>query len=64
MPAEEFRVTFQGKRRELEREGVPTLLVLRETLNYVADEFEVSAKAAGYRALNLKLIDKDELHPK
>jgi len=42
--------------RELEATGAPKLNVLRETVKYVADVFQVSPSAAGWRARKLRLL--------
>lgn len=56
MPAAELAATFNAKLRELEATGAPEFNVLRETVKYVAEVFQVSTSAAGWRARKLRLI--------
>lgn len=61
LPSAEFAATFNSKLRELEATGAPELNVLRETVKHVADVFQVSPAAAGYRARKLRLISVEML---
>jgi len=61
LPSAEFAATFNSKLRELEATGAPQINVLRETVKHVADVFQVSPAAAGYRARKLRLISADML---
>lgn len=61
MPVAEFVAAFNARLRELEATGAPQFNLLRETLKYVAEVFQVSPKAAGYRAKKLRLIDHETL---
>lgn len=56
MPGGEFVGLFNAKLRELEATGAPEMNVLRETLKHLADVFQVSPRAAGYRACKLRLL--------
>jgi hypothetical protein len=62
LPQAEFAAVFQAKRRELEAAGAPELNVLRETLKYVGEVFQVSPRAAGWRAHKLRLLTADKVH--
>ena len=59
MPAAEFAITFHVKQRELEATGASELNVLRETVKHVAEVFQVSPRAAGWRARKLRLISPE-----
>jgi Zn-dependent peptidase ImmA (M78 family) len=61
MPAAEFGATFNAKLRELEATGAPEFNVLRETIKQVAEVFQVSPPAAGWRARKLRLISREML---
>lgn len=61
MPATFFKESFQAKQRELEAAGAAALNILRETIKHTAEVFQVSPRAAAYRALKLKLLLSDEL---
>jgi len=61
LPAAEFIASFNSKLRELEATGAPQLNVLRETLKHVADVFQVSPAAAGFRSRKLRLISAEML---
>lgn len=56
MPAAEFDATFNAKQRELEAAGAPAFNVLRETVKHVAEVFQVSPAAAGWRARKRRLL--------
>jgi Zn-dependent peptidase ImmA (M78 family) len=56
LPAPEFVATFNAKLRELEATGAPKFNVLRETVKHVAEVFQVSPSAAGWRARKLRLL--------
>lgn len=58
MPREDFSVTFRQRFRELVSAKTTTESAVREALNFVAKQFEISPKAAFYRARNLKLLDQ------
>ena len=59
MPAAEFVATFNGKLRDLEATGAPEFNVLRETVKQVAEVFQVSPPAAGWRSRKLRLLSAD-----
>lgn len=61
LPAAEFAATFNSKLRELEATGAAQVNVLRETVKHVADVFQVSPQAAGFRCRKLRLISADML---
>jgi Zn-dependent peptidase ImmA (M78 family) len=61
MPAAIFGEIFNARRRELDATDAPALNVVRQTIKYAADVFQVSPHAAGMRALKLKLVTGDEL---
>ena len=61
MPAAEFAATFNSKLRELEATGALEFNVLRETVKHVADVFQVSPSAAGWRARKHKLLSAEML---
>lgn len=61
LPSAEFAATFNSKLRELEATGAPQLNVLRETVKHVADVFQVSPAAAGFRSRKLRLISAEML---
>lgn len=59
MPRDDFRVAFRSSLRDPTASGVPESKVVGKTSTGVAEPFEVSPRAALYRARNLKLIDKN-----
>ena len=59
LPAAEFVATFNAKLRELEATGAPEFNVLRETIKHVAEVFQVSPPAAGWRARKLRLLSAE-----
>jgi len=59
LPPGEFVATFKSKLGELEAIGAPEFNVLRETLKHVAEVFQVSPRAAGWRAHKLRLLSAD-----
>jgi Zn-dependent peptidase ImmA (M78 family) len=61
LPQSEFVVVFETKKRELEAAGAPELNVLLETLKYVGEVFQVSPRAAGWRAHKLRLLTADKV---
>lgn len=61
LPAPKFIASFNSKLHELEATGAPQLNVLRETLKHVADVFQVSPAAAGFRSRKLRIISAEIL---
>ncbi len=61
LPAGEFVASFNAKLLELEATGAPEFNVLRETVKHVADVFQVSPRAAGWRAHKLRLLSADKV---
>lgn len=61
MPAAIYHEVFHLRRRELEATGAPVLNVVRQTIRYCGDLFQVSPHAAGMRAFKLKLVTPHEL---
>lgn len=59
LPAAEFVAAFNAKLRELEATGAPEFNVLRETIKHVAEVFQVSPPAAGWRARKLRLLSAE-----
>ena len=59
LPAAEFAATFNSNLRELEATGAPQINVLRETVKHVADVFQVSPPAAGWRSRKLRLLSAE-----
>lgn len=62
MPKDEFVAAYKTKFRELSATRAKEMAVLEQTLRFVANTFDVSPKAAGWRAIRLKLVARDALN--
>ncbi|MBL7647894.1 MAG: ImmA/IrrE family metallo-endopeptidase [Candidatus Hydrogenedentes bacterium] len=58
MPDQEFESVFRDKVRELHAVGVKGSKALSIARNHAAEEFQVSPMTAGYKALDLKLVQE------
>ena len=58
MPNTEFESVFCTKLRELKMAGLSDMRAIEGASRHTADAFDVSPKAAGYKAIKMRIIDK------